>query len=98
MVNGIDLSTFLARAGCGQGGGRVEWSLGLDWFGLGLLGRGLVTGAWDWAGGLDWDGGFWTGIWEGYWGLWPGSLGVWDWDKGWALGLIMDWNCLWTDH
>ena len=79
MVNGIDLSTFLARAGCGQGGGRVEWSLGLDWFGLGLLGRGLVTGAWDWAGGLDWDGGFWTGIWEGYSGLWPRG-----WEWGWV--------------
>ena len=92
MVNGVDLSTFLAHAGCGQGGGRVEWSLGLDWFGLGLLGRGLVTGAWDWAGGLDWDGGFWTGIWEGYWGPGPGGLGVWDWDKGLALGLIMDWE------
>ena len=89
MVNGIDLSTFLARAGCGQGGGRVEWSLGLDWFGLGLLGRGLVTGAWDWAGGLDWDLGRALGTLA--WGLGVG-LGVWDWDKGWALGLIMDWE------
>ena len=97
-VYGINLSVFLER--CGRGRQRRAWGvwtgvwdLGLVWTGTWDLGRGLVTGLGIGLGtglGRVFGTGFGWGIGTGLGaGSGVGSLGL---DKGWALGLIMDWG------